>query len=372
MSRKSSWLLPGICPHPCSLFENTEEANYRKIENYEPSFSSDSTKDTWNLVNQQTFKWQDFPELTTDIAKIPTMSQYFDSFSKKVQELSSTVSQKAQEAQLDQKFKELKTNLPLLANSTQRMLQEKLGQVTDISQLPDEYTQLEHRVETIKLIYENFLKVTKIYENESYDYPVNVRESVNEFSKVVGGKLHDLSKVTNKEQVQNVLLSSPQIKEPKTLNYALSKVALTSSEHVEDEALASFLAKYSDAQTKIAQLRLQQDTMIQTKFNKAIKEKLDDEIESATKARKLVEQKRLQYDVARSNRLNNNKPEKEASLQVEEGAFEEEFAKATDDAIVAMSKVVELADFTVNLRELASAQLNYHKASAELLEELLN
>lgn len=300
------------------------------------------------------------------------MSQYFGAFSKKASELANTVSQKAQEANLDQKFKELTTNLPAYANSTQRMLQEKLGQVTDISQLPDEYTQLEERVERIKLVYENFLKVTKVYENEGYDYPVNVRESVNEFSKVMGGKLHDLSKVRNANEVQNVLLSSPHIKEPKTLNYALSKVSLTSSEHVEDENLAHFLAQFSDVQTKIAQLRIQQDTMIQTKFNKAIKDKLDLEIESSHKARKLVEQKRLQYDIARSNRMSNTKPEKQASLQVEESTCEEEFAKATDDAIVAMGKVVELADFTVNLREFASAQLNYHKASAELLEELLN
>ncbi|BAO38971.1 protein GVP36 [Kluyveromyces marxianus] len=299
------------------------------------------------------------------------MSQYFGTFSKKVQELSSSVSQKAQEAQLDQKFKDLKTNTSLFANSTQRLIQEKLGQVTDISQLPDEYTQLENRVDKIKLIYENFLKVTKIYENESYDYPGNIKESVDEFSKTVGGKLHELSKATNREQAQSALLSS-QLKEPKTLNYALSKVALTSSEHVEDDVLANFLAKYSDVQTKIAQLRLQQDTMIQTKFNKAIKEKLDQEIAASTKARKLVEQKRLQYDVVRSNRLKNTKPEKQAALQVEESTYEEEFAKATDDAIIAMSKVVELADFTTNLQELVAAQLAYHKNSAELLEELVN
>ncbi|KAG0670849.1 hypothetical protein C6P41_001305 [Kluyveromyces marxianus] len=299
------------------------------------------------------------------------MSQYFGTFSKKVQELSSSVSQKAQEAQLDQKFKDLKTNTSLFANSTQRLIQEKLGQVTDISQLPDEYTQLENRVDKIKLIYENFLKVTKIYENESYDYPGNIKESVDEFSKTVGGKLHELSKATNREQAQSALLSS-QLKEPKTLNYALSKVALTSSEHVEDDVLANFLAKYSDVQTKIAQLRLQQDTMIQTKFNKAIKEKLDQEIAASTKARKLVEQKRLQYDVVRSNRLKNTKPEKQAALQVEESTYEEEFAKATDDAIIAMSKVVELADFTTNLQELVAAQLAYHKSSAELLEELVN
>lgn len=299
------------------------------------------------------------------------MSQYFGTFSKKVQELSSSVSQKAQEAQLDQKFKDLKTNTSLFANSTQRLIQEKLGQVTDISQLPDEYTQLENRVDKIKLIYENFLKVTKIYENESYDYPGNIKESVDDFSKTVGGKLHELSKATNREQAQSALLSS-QLKEPKTLNYALSKVALTSSEHVEDDVLANFLAKYSDVQTKIAQLRLQQDTMIQTKFNKAIKEKLDQEIAASTKARKLVEQKRLQYDVVRSNRLKNTKPEKQAALQVEESTYEEEFAKATDDAIIAMSKVVELADFTTNLQELVAAQLAYHKSSAELLEELVN
>ena len=91
-----------------------------------------------------------------------TFNNFTNSLNQKFQELSTAVSQRTQE---------ISTNLPSLTQSTQRLVQERLGQVTDISQLPREYLELERKVDTIKLIYENFLHVTSIYENESYDYP---------------------------------------------------------------------------------------------------------------------------------------------------------------------------------------------------------
>lgn len=311
---------------------------------------------------------------------------FTDSLTKKFQDLQSTVTQKAQEAQLEKKFKDLslavsqKTqdithNLPTLAQSTQRLFQERLGQITDISQLPQEYIELEQRVDRIKLIYENFLKVTQTYEHEGYDYPNNIKDSVNEFSSIFASKLHDLSQASSTDEAQHILISGGPAKDPNTLNYALSKVSLTSSEYLsksgsEDAEVVNALLKYSDIQAKIAQARLQQDTLIQTKFNKKLKDKLHDDLNKAIKARKEVEDRRLQYDIARAN-LSTCKPEKEASLRVQMDALEDQFAQATDEAVTIMQNAIDTSSFLVDLHELISAQLTYHHTSAELLGDLL-
>ncbi|CAR21183.1 Gvp36p [Lachancea thermotolerans CBS 6340] len=316
-----------------------------------------------------------------------SFNNFADSVNKKLQELSSQVSQRAQDAQLDKKFRDLSsavsqrtqdltTQLPSFAQSTQRLVQEKLGQVTDISQLPQEYVELENKIDRVRLVYENFLKVTQVYENESYDYPNNVRDSVNEFSSVVAGKLHDLSRATSTNEAQSVLIAPGPHKDPKTLNYALSKVALTSSEYLnksvggDDSEVSNALLKYSDVQAKVAQARLQQDTLIQTRFNKKLRDILANDLNEAQKARKNVEHKRLQYDIARSN-LANAKPEKEASLRVQMESLEDEFAQATDDAVVVMQKVAGSSELLKELRELVAAQADYHKQSYELLSEFL-
>lgn len=297
-----------------------------------------------------------------------SFNAFTDSLNKRFQELSTAVSQKTQE---------ISTNIPSLTQSTQRLVQEKLGQVTDISQLPQEYLELERKVDTIKLVYEHFLQVTEIYENESYDYPKYVMESVNDLSKTFATKLQELSHASSATEAQNILITPGPAKEPRTLNYALSKVSLVSSEYLnqigdhEDVQLASILLKYSDVQAKVAQSRLQQDTLIQTKFNKQIKDNLEYNIKKAQKARKDVEYKRLQYDVARSN-LAQAKPEKEASLRVQMETLEDQFAQATEDATVVMQEVLSRAKLEQEIHELASAQLAFHQSSEKLLEDFVS
>ena len=48
----------------------------------------------------------------------------------------------------------------------------------DISQLPSEYIELANKCNNIEQLYKNVLKITTNYENESYDYPTNVQESL--------------------------------------------------------------------------------------------------------------------------------------------------------------------------------------------------
>ncbi|AET39432.1 Gvp36p Ecym_4377 [Eremothecium cymbalariae DBVPG len=316
-----------------------------------------------------------------------SFNSFADTFTKKFQEISSSVQQKAQEANLDKRFKDLSmtvtqktqdltSTLPSIAQTTHRMVQEKLGQITDISQMPEEYVHMEKRVDKIRLIYENFLKVTQIYESETYDYPQHVSESVNEISKTVTGKIQELTKATSTEEAQNILISPGPAKDPKTLNYALSKVSLTSSEYLsksgsDSNVTADILLKYSDIQAQIAQARLQQDMLIRTRFNKQLKEKLNNEFAAAARARKEVDNKRLQYDIARAN-FSAAKPEKQASLRVHMETLEDEFAEAMDVSISFMQSVMEKSEFLKEFSELVGAQLKYHKVAAELLSDFVS
>lgn len=296
-----------------------------------------------------------------------SFNSFTNSLTQKFQELSTVVSEKTQE---------ISTNLPSLAESTQRLVQERLGNITDISQLPEEYLELENQVDTVHLVYQHFLQITAIYENESYDYPKYVNDSVNDFSKVVASKVSELSQATSAQEAQNILVTPAPSKEPRTLNYALSRVALTASENLSklsdpnEAPVADALLKFSDVQTKIAQARLHQDTLIQTKFNKHLREKVTNSIGKANKFRKEVQNKRLQYDVARS-KLAQAKPEKEASLRVEMETLEEQFAQATEEATVVMQQVLVDSRFLSNLKELAAAQLAYFEASSQLLSEFM-
>lgn len=299
-----------------------------------------------------------------------SFNSFASSWTKKLEEISSTVSQKTQE---------LSTNLPSFAQSTQRLVQEKFGQVTDISQLPQEYLELEKKIDTLKLINEHFLKITSIYENESYDYPKFIKDSVNDLSKTISSKIIDLSHATSTTEAQNILLSPGPVKDPMTLNYALSKVALTSSELInqssanlspQETQTSSILLDFSNLQTQIAQARIQQDTLIKTKFNKRLRESLKQDIERANRARKEVTNKRLQYDVART-KLMNAKPEKEASLRVQMESLEDQFAQVTEHATIVMQEVLANSEFLFDLQSLVNAQLSYFEMSTNLLKNFV-
>ncbi|CDH14400.1 related to Protein GVP36 [Zygosaccharomyces bailii ISA1307] len=292
-----------------------------------------------------------------------SFNKFTEGLNEKFQQLSTAVSGKAQE---------ISQGIP----TTHRLMQEKLGQVTDISQMPQEYVELEAKIDAIKLVYNHFLQVTQVYDNESYDYPKYVNESINEFSRTVGAKLQELSRVSSAHEAQTILSTPNPAKEPKTLNYALSRVSLVSSEclnHLgdhDDALLASYLMKYSDTQSRVAQARLHQDSLIQANFNERLRENIEGNLKKAHRVRKEVENKRLQYDVSRSN-LENARPEKEAHMRVQMETAEEEFAQATEHATIVMQEVIATTDFLPLLHELAAAQYSYHQSAAQRMEEFL-
>lgn len=292
-----------------------------------------------------------------------SFGRFTEGLSERFQQLSTTVSGKAQE---------FSQGIP----TTQRYMQEKLGHVTDISEMPQEYIDLTTKIDAIKLIYTHFLQITQVYDNESYDYPKHINESINEFSRAVGSKIQELTHAASAHEAQSILSAPGPVRDPKTLNYALSRVSLVSSECVEhlgthdDSLLASYLMKYSDSQSRVAQARLHQDAMIQTGFNAKLREDIDGNLRRAHKVRKDVENKRLTYDACRAH-LEKARPEREAQLRVQVETTEEDFAQATENAIIVMQEVIASTNFMPLLRELATAQCSYHENAAQRMKAFL-
>lgn len=261
-----------------------------------------------------------------------------------------------------------------LAQRTSRMVQEKMGKINsdDISQLPSEYVELAEKCNNIEKLYKNVLKVSTNYENESYDYPTNLQESFTEFGKNFSNRVSNLSKATTPAEAQAALVnpSTGEFKPPKTLYHALSRATdgsvLTSGEQNQDP-LVKGLDLYSSNLNKIGNARLGQDQLIKSKFNKPLNTTLRQLISQSNNIQKKVEQKRIDYDLARVNLTNCSNPSKEPNLRVIMENAEDEFANTVEDAINILQNVLENAKPLEEFLELVKAQLAYHKLAAELL-----
>ncbi|ODQ79700.1 hypothetical protein BABINDRAFT_7917 [Babjeviella inositovora NRRL Y-12698] len=258
------------------------------------------------------------------------------------------------------------------AQRTQMLLQEKIsGQGQDVSELPQEYIDLEKRIDTIRFVYEKLLSVTSTYESEAYDYPANAKETFSENLKTVNDKLQNLSAVTNLSDAQAVLVSPVPKGEPKTLNHALARAATAGSDALRNnvgaqDPIAEGLETYALAMKKLGNARLQQDQLIRAHFNEPLQQALRTQLSQATKARRDVELKRMSYDSVRSQ-LKHASADREAALRVKLETLEDEFANATEDAVSVMKNVIDGSKPLNQLVELVNAQLAYHTLAVEIL-----
>lgn len=260
------------------------------------------------------------------------------------------------------------------AQRTSRLVQERMGRVNvdEISQLPSEYIELSNKCNNVEKLYKNVLKITATYDNESYDYPSNIQESFQDFGKNITTRVQNLSKATTPAEAQEAIInpSTGEFKPPKTLYHALSRATdasiLTSTDQ-QDDPLVKALDLYSSTLTKIGNARLGQDQLVQTKFNKPLSTTLRQLISQSNNIQKKVEQKRVDYDLARVNLTNCTNSSKEPQLRVVMENAEDDFANTVEDAINIMQNVLENARPLEEFSELVKAQLAYHKLASELL-----
>ncbi|PGH35912.1 hypothetical protein GX50_01237 [[Emmonsia] crescens] len=276
--------------------------------------------------------------------------------------------------------KNISASFTPFAARTQQYVKEQLGQADEKTQLPDDYIELEKRVDALKLVHQKLLQVTSQYSNEPYDYPPNIRESFNDLGRTISEKVQLLSHATSPAEAQAALTAPPSAKpQPKTFSHAIARASLTGSQLIaqthpggSEDPLAIGLEKYALASERVGEARLAQDAQIQSRFLAGWNTTLNTNLMFATKARKNVENARLMLDSIKASKgvskgdLDSLSEEDRAEIE----QAEDEFVGQTEEAVGVMKNVLDTPEPLRNLADLIAAQLEYHKKSYEILSEL--
>ncbi|PGH10973.1 hypothetical protein AJ79_05124 [Helicocarpus griseus UAMH5409] len=266
------------------------------------------------------------------------------------------------------------------AARTSQFMREQLGQADDKTQLPDEYLELEKRVDALKQVHQKLLQVTSQYSNEAYDYPPNIREGFNDLGRTISEKVQLLSQATSPAEAQAALTAPPSAKpQPKTFSHAIARSSLAGSQLIaqthaggSEDPLAIGLEKYALASERVGEARLAQDAQIQSRFLAGWNTTLNTNLMFAAKARKNVENARLMLDSIKASKgvskgdLDSLSEEDRAEVE----QAEDEFVGQTEEAVGVMKNVLDTPEPLRNLADLIAAQLEYHKKSYEILSEL--
>ncbi|KAB8648479.1 hypothetical protein FH972_026135 [Carpinus fangiana] len=221
------------------------------------------------------------------------------------------------------------------------------------------------------------LRPSSQYTNEAYDYPANLRESVNDLGRSITEKVQLLSSASSPAEAGAALTAPPQAKpQPKTFAHAVARAALSSSQALhqggasgpKEDPLATALEKYAIAAEKVGEARLAQDAQIQSRFLAGWSTTLNTNLMFATRARKGVENARLALDAAKGKTGGNVPQSETARAEIEKK--EDEFVAQTEEAEGVMKNVLDTPEPLRNLSELIAAQLEYHKRAYEILTEL--
>ncbi|KAG4106600.1 hypothetical protein H8356DRAFT_922804 [Neocallimastix lanati (nom. inval.)] len=232
--------------------------------------------------------------------------------------------------------------------------QEKMGNIEDITKLPQEYLDLEERVDKIRELHEFLLKVTKHYTRSTHDYDQSLGESFYDTATKVSEKISSKPESTPK---------SPTT--PMSQGHAISKVCLDTANSIlaskdENDPFGVALKKISNSYENIGEAKVAEDNAIVENFWKPFNTTLNSSIAFAMKARRNVYSARLNYDACKQN-LKNAKIE-----NVDVG----EFVRAVEEAMSKMKIVIESSEPLKNLNSFIEAQLEYHKRVYEILSEL--
>ncbi|KAI7897794.1 Bin/amphiphysin/Rvs domain for vesicular trafficking-domain-containing protein [Cokeromyces recurvatus] len=248
--------------------------------------------------------------------------------------------------------------------------QEKLGTAENITELPQEYKDLEKRVDALRSVQANLLKISRTFNSSSYDYPIQIQDSLIGISNTVTREIQHLtiSSAADRSDVEEQ--QQQQQQQPNTLLHGLSRVAAQGAESIGiEEPLGTALFKYSTITSKVADARVKMDRTIVEKFNKPMQATLNSSLDQALKARRHVQSIRLTLDACKS-RYRSARPEKLEAARLEVEQAEDQFVAAVEEATHLMKTALENPEPFRNLADLVNAQLQYFKEAQELLSDL--
>ncbi|KAJ8075947.1 BAR domain-containing protein [Marasmius tenuissimus] len=262
--------------------------------------------------------------------------------------------------------------------SSVQATRERLGQVApeEITELPQEYKDLEARVDALRDVHFAMLKITKVYESEAYDYPVQIQESLSELSTSIGTGITNFAANNLKgTSIPAPNPVAPKESQHKTLPHALGRAstqaarALQGTGAGEEDKLGKALALFAQGYDNIAAARLHQDATIRNNFLHPWQQTLNTSINVAMKARQAVRVSRLELDAAKQT-LKNANPSRQEQARLEVENAEDDLVQKTEVAITLMKTVLENPEPIKNLNELAKAQLIFFSAAAESLSTI--
>jgi len=263
--------------------------------------------------------------------------------------------------------------------NTVQSTKERLGRVdpSEVTELPQEYKALEARVDALYNLHKGLLKITKVHETESYDYPTQITESMGELGHQMSAGWSNFANANLKNTNLPIPLpakTSSAPLPPKTLPHALSRAAKAGAKEIDatsgpGDRLGVALGVYGAAMEKVGDARINQDQMIVDKFLTPWQATLSSSLGLAMKARANVKTARLELDGARAA-LKSAGPSKQeqARLVVEEA--EDKLVQTTETAIGLMKAVLENPEPLQNLSSLVKAQLIYFSTAAETLSNI--
>ncbi|KAJ4490655.1 BAR domain-containing family protein [Lentinula aciculospora] len=261
--------------------------------------------------------------------------------------------------------------------SSVQATKERLGQVSqdEITELPQEYKDLEARVDALRNAHLAMLKITKVYETEAYDYPVQIQESISELSSTIGTNFQNFAATNLKGTPLSPGATAPRphLEAPhKTLPHALTRASHTASQLListpagDSSKLGKALAMYTQANETISNARIQHDHAVQDGYLHPWQTTLGTSINVAMKARQAVRTSRLELDAAKQG-LKTASPARQEQARLEVENAEDDLVQKTEVAITLMKTVLENPEPLKNLNELVKAQLVFYSTAAEAL-----
>ncbi|KAG0353313.1 hypothetical protein BG005_007383 [Podila minutissima] len=264
-----------------------------------------------------------------------------------------------------QQLNPLAAKLSKQYSQAKQFAQEKMGTAEDITELPQEYKDLEKRFDAVQKMHTNLLRITKTYQTQTYDYPAQLQETLSEYGRSVSERISQATlSPAEKAAADAAALEDPHRREN------AHPVARPSAEDIGlEEPMGSALFKYATVQEKVGDMRLVMDQEITDKFVTPFGTTMNNQIQAAVKARRSVYSTRLALDTAKAQ-YRNTRPERAEASKVEVEQAEDLFVAALEETMALMKIVLETPEPLRNLADMVAAQLAFYKDAYEILNDV--
>lgn len=254
---------------------------------------------------------------------------------------------------------------------------ERLGTSEDITELPEDYKALEKRTDALRSAHASLLRVVRVYETSTYDYPMNLGETASELGQGIGYNLSFwAAQATKGTNLPQPAVANKPTEVAKTLPHALSRAAasgaieLGGGSSAQADNLSKALQSFAVAEDKIGTTRLAQDQQITNNFLRPWNT-LTVSLQATMKSRQNVRTARLDLDSLRSamKGIANGDPRAE-QMRLEVEQAEEKLFNATEEAIKMMRGVLESPEAIKAIAALVKAQKEFYSEAASILSSV--